>query len=100
MHKFPKFRQVFDAMKRLDNVAVRFSADSVTGEYIEGLHGSVIGPSADTFQERPGASLCRAYEHGGTCNGCRACYDKAAPVIAYMAHGKSMAKVIRIMEAA
>jgi hypothetical protein len=41
-------------------------------------------------------TLCRAYEHEGKCNGCRACYDKAVPVIAYPAHGARMNKVIRL----
>lgn len=96
MHKFPKFRFVFETMQALDNVSVRFSSDSVVGEYIPGLHGSVIGPSAETFQETQGASLCRAYEHGGKCSGCRACWDKSVELIAYPAHGLKMAKVIRI----
>lgn len=97
MHKFPKFRQVLEAMRALDNVSVRFSADSVDGGYTPGLHGSVIGPSADTFQPHDGASLCRAYEHGGKCSGCRACWDKTIPLICYPAHGVKMAKVIRLM---
>jgi len=99
MHKFPKFRMVFDQMRALDNVSVRFSSDSVIGEYIEGLHGSVIGPDASTFQARDGVSLCRAYEHDGKCSGCRACWDKSVNLIAYPAHGAKMAKVIRIISA-
>jgi len=94
MHKFPKFRMVLDQMKTLDNVSVRFSADSITGEYIPGVHGSVIGPSAETFQDHAGASLCRAYEHDGKCSGCRACWDKTIDLICYPAHGRKMAKVI------
>jgi hypothetical protein len=100
MHKFPKFLQVLRAMQALPNVSVRFSADSITGEYIPGLHGSVIGPSAETFQEHAGASLCRAYEHGGKCNGCRACWDKSVNLICYPAHGQKMARVIRLQVAA
>lgn len=96
MHKFPKFRQVLDQMKALSNVSVRFSADSITGEYTPGLHGSVIGPSADTFTPAPGVALCRAYEHGGQCSGCRACWDRSIDLIAYPAHGQKMAKVIRL----
>ena len=96
MHKFPKFRMVLEAMQALPNVSVRFSADSVDGSYTPGLHGSVIGPSADTFQAHAGASLCRAYEHGGKCSGCRACWDKSIPLICYPAHGVKMAKVIRL----
>jgi len=94
MHKFPKFRAVLRAMKSLDNVSVRFSSDSVTGEYISGTHGSVIVPlSTDATK---GMTLCRAYENAGKCSGCRACWDKSVNVIAYPAHGIKMAKVIRI----
>jgi len=42
MYKFPKFALVLREMQSLDNVMVRFSSDSVIGEYIPGLHGSVI----------------------------------------------------------
>jgi hypothetical protein len=97
MHKFPKFRMVFDAMKALDNVSVRFSADSVDGSYTPGLHGSVIGPDAATYTDAPGSSLCRAYEHAGKCSGCRACWNKDIELICYPAHGLKMAKVIRLM---
>lgn len=94
MHKFPKFRQVLQAMQALPNVMVRFSSDSVIGEYVPGLHGSVIGPTTDTFQEQPGVALCRAYENDGKCSGCRQCWNKDIPLIAYPAHGKQMARVI------
>jgi hypothetical protein len=98
MHKFAKFAAVIAAMEALPNVVVRRSSDSVSGETVSGAHSSTIISSAD--QLPAGATLCRAYENNGTCSGCRACYDKAAPIIAYMAHGKTMAKVIRIMAAA
>lgn len=94
MAKFPKFRQVLREMQALDNVSVRFSSDSVNGEYIAGTHGSVIVPTpADVKQ---GMTLCRAYENVGKCNGCRACYDKTVDVIAYPAHGVKMHKVIKL----
>ena len=98
MHKFPKFRIVLEQMQALPNVSVRFSSDSVTGEFKPGLHGSVIVPDSATLPD--GVTLCRAYEHGGKCNGCRACYSKDVPVIAYPAHGASMKKVIRLKLAA
>jgi hypothetical protein len=98
MAKFPKFREVLRQMRQLDNVMVRFSSDSVIGEYIPGTHGSVIGPATETFAPAPGVSLCRAYEHGGKCSGCRACWDKSVDLIAYPAHGAKMAKVIRILK--
>jgi hypothetical protein len=98
MHKFAKFAKVIAAMEALPNVVVRRSSDSVSGQVVTGATSSTI--ISNDKQLPSGATLCRAYEHNGTCNGCRACYDKATQVIAYMAHGKSMAKVIRIMEAA
>lgn len=98
MHKFPKFRGVLAEMQALPNVSVRFSSDSVQGEYIKGTHGSVIVPTPDDVQS--GMTLCKAYDNGGKCSGCRACYDKGVDLIAYPAHGKKMSKVIRIKLAA
>lgn len=98
MHKFPKFRAVLTQMQSLDNVSVRFSSDSVTGSYVPGLHGSVIVPTPlDATSEM---RLCAAYENAGKCSGCRACWSKNVPVIAYPAHGLKMSKVIRIIKAA
>jgi hypothetical protein len=98
MHKFPKFKQVLQSMQALENVSVRFSSDSVTGQFIPGLHGSVIIPtSADATEAM---TLCKAYEHEGKCSGCRACWNKFVEVIAYPAHGLKMNKVIRILKAA
>jgi hypothetical protein len=98
MHKFPKFKQVLQSMQRLNNVSVRFSSDSVTGQFIPGLHGSVIVPTSEDATDR--MTLCRAYEHDGKCSGCRACWDKSVDLIAYPAHGVKMNKVIRILKAA
>ncbi len=93
MYKFAKFKDVLDAMNRLDNVVVRYSSDSVTGGIIDGLNSSTI------FSEHvPSRAFeCKAYQHEGKCNGCRACYDKDVKVIAYKAHGVKMAKVIKIV---
>jgi hypothetical protein len=93
MHKFSKFKRVIERMQSLPNVVVRFSSDSVTGEVIQGLNTSTI--FSDTVPS--GAVECKAYQHDGKCNGCRACYDKTVSVIAYKAHGVKMAKVIKIM---
>ena len=98
MHKFPKFALVLREMSQLDNVMVRPSSDSIIGEFIPGLHGSVIVPDSRVNPDM--VTLCRAYENDGKCSGCRACYSKDIPVIAYPAHGKTMAKVIRIKVAA
>ena len=96
MYKFPKFQLVINEMKALENVSVRFSSDSIQGEFIPGTHGSVIIPCPDF--ELEGVSLCEAYENDGKCSGCRKCWDKKIEVIAYPAHGKKMQKVIRIMK--
>lgn len=93
MHKFAKFKDVLARMEALPNVVVRFSSDSVQGEIINGQTTSTI--FSDTVPL--GALECKAYEHGGKCNGCRACYDKDVKVIAYKAHGVKMAKVIKII---
>ena len=93
MHKFDKFKRVIERMNSLDNVVVRFSSDSVTGGVIEGLNTSTI--FSDTLPE--GSTECKAYQHDGKCNGCRACYDKSVSVIAYKAHGVKMGKVIKIL---
>jgi hypothetical protein len=98
MHKFPKFSIVLQNMAALPNVSVRFSSDSVNGQFTKGLHGSVI--VADSTQHTKGMTLCRAYENAGKCSGCRACWDKKVKVIAYPAHGQKMQKVIQILKAA
>jgi hypothetical protein len=98
MHKFPKFKQVLQAMQALENVSVRFSSDSVTGQFIPGLHGSVIIPTSADVTDK--MTLCKAYENEGKCSGCRACWNKSVEVIAYPAHGLKMNKVIRILKAA
>lgn len=98
MHKFPKFSLVLQNMAALPNVSVRFSSDSVNGQFTKGLHGSVI--VADSTQHTKGMTLCRAYENAGKCSGCRACWDKKVKVIAYPAHGQKMQKVIQILKAA
>ena len=92
MYKFAKFKNVIDSMQSLDNVVVRFSSDSVNGDIIPGQTTSTI--FSDTVPA--GAVECQAYQHDGKCNGCRACYNKDVPVIAYKAHGVKMAKVIKI----
>jgi hypothetical protein len=98
MYKFPKFRQALSEMQALKNVSVRFSSDSVTGEYTKSLHGSVIIPTPEDVKK--GMTLCQAYDNDGKCNGCRACYDKKVKVVAYPAHGKKMQKVIMMKRAA
>jgi hypothetical protein len=98
MAKFEKFQPVLAQMQALPNVMVRFSSDSVTGEFTPGVHGSTIIHDAESAPA--GVTVCGAYNHGGKCNGCRACYSKDVAVIGYPAHGRKMAKVIRLSIAA
>jgi hypothetical protein len=95
MHKFKKFHSVINKMQALPNVVVRFSSDSVEGAAIPGLTTSTIFSNEDQLPSN--ATICRAYEHDGKCNGCRACYSKDVSVIAYKSHGVKMAKVIKIL---
>lgn len=94
MAKFAKFADILAKMASLPNVKVRFSSDSITGEYTKGVHGSVIIPTVDQADDH--VTVCRAYENDGKCNGCRACYSKDVDVIAYPQHGKKMAKVFKL----
>ena len=96
MHKFKKFHSVIAKMQALPNVVVRFSSDSVQGETIPGFTTSTIFSEEDQLPSN--ATICKAYEHEGKCNGCRACYDKDVQVIAYKSHGVKMAKVIKILQ--
>jgi hypothetical protein len=82
-------------MQALDNVVIRFSSDSVQGQLVDGVTTSTI--FSDESQLPSDATICRAYEHEGKCNGCRACYNKDVPIIAYKSHGVKMAKVIKIL---
>ena len=95
MYKFTKYDSVINRMMKLENVVVRLSSDSVTGQVINGLTTSTI--FSDDSQLTSDMVECKAYEHEGKCNGCRACYSKDVSIIAYRAHGKKMAKVIKIM---
>ena len=98
MHKFAKFAGVIALMESLPNVVVRRSSDSVTGETVPGANSSTIIP--DPSAAAAGQFVCGAYQRDGKCGDCRACWDKGTAVIAYPAHGRKMAKVIRMIEAA
>jgi len=91
MYKFPKFKAILDKLNELPNVRVRFSSDSIEGDFTN-EHASTIIPYADSPIE---AFICEAYSRGGKCGDCRACWNKSIPMIAYVAHGLKMKKVIR-----
>jgi hypothetical protein len=98
-HKFKKFAPILAKMEALPNVCVRRSSDSVTGGIIPGKNTSTIVPDPDSVTDE--MTLCEAYSRAGKCDSCRACWDKSVQVIAYPAHGRKMAKVIKLhLEAA
>lgn len=89
MHKFYKFMPVIGKLDALPNVVVRLSSDSITGETVDGNNTSTI---ATVYNVPNGAVVCEAYNRGGKCADCRACWDKSVSVIAYIGHGKTMVK--------
>ena len=90
-YNIPKIRAVLDRIATLPNVALRFSSPNIDGTYTA-EHGSVVIPYADSPTN---AKVCDAYERDGKCGACKACYDPAVPVIAYVAHGRSMMSKVR-----
>lgn len=97
-YKIPKLRKFLEQMQELPNVMVRYSSDEVDGTFEKGLHGSCI--IAEGQEVPAGTHACLAYQHEGKCSGCRACYSKEIPVVAYQAHGFAMKKVIKLQLAA
>jgi len=93
MYKFKKYKYILDKINSLPNAVVRFSSDSIIGEYIPGLHGSVIIPPNKISETK--ASVCESYLTG-TCGSCRKCYSKDIQTIAYIAHGRSMLKLLKL----
>tara|TARA_R110000787_G_scaffold101929_5_gene207632 strand:- start:2686 stop:3360 length:675 start_codon:yes stop_codon:yes gene_type:complete len=97
MHKFNKFMPVINAMQALPNVVVRLSSDSVQGGIIDTkLPNSTIIPTIE--QATSAMTICHAYDNDGKCGSCRACWSKDVKTVAYVAHGRSMAKVIRLID--
>ena len=96
MHKFEKFGGVIETMQSLPNVTVRLSSDSVQGETVD---GSTIGVKTTStiipsdMVATTSFTVCRSFEQDGKCLDCRACWSKDVPVIAYVQHGRKMAKV-------
>jgi hypothetical protein len=93
MHKFAKFADILAKMEALPNVVVRLSSDSINGDIIEGNTASTIIPTIS--HRKPKMTICEAYEREGKCATCRACWDKNVEVVAYVAHGRKMAKQIK-----
>lgn len=97
MAKFKKFNNILNKMNQLNNVSVRFSSDSINGEFTPDVHGSTILSSDETPK---GVKRCTAPLTDGKCSGCRACFDKHIKVIGYVGHGNKIKKIIRLQKIA
>ena len=89
-YKIDRIRLILERIATLPNAAVRYSSDSIIGEFTPGLHGSTITQGVAPA----GTFLCEAYTRGGTCGPCNLCYEKAG-VVAYPAHGRTMKKIMK-----
>ena len=91
MYKLGKFRPILERLNALPNVVVRYSSDGVNGETIDGaeFQSTII---SDKTKLNSSLKICRAYENGGKCAKCRACWSKENKIIAYIGHGASMRK--------
>lgn len=95
MYKFDKFKYVLLELEDLENVCVRYSSDSITGQTIPGWTTSTIIPS---LEYETGAFVCKASTRGGKCGDCRACWDNSVSVVAYVGHGQKYKKHIKLVE--
>lgn len=89
MYRNPEYRFILDKMNALPNVRIRFSSDSINGDFSE-IHGSTIIKNEQ--ENTKNAFICPATknESSGNCEACRVCWDKNVPVVAYVAHGKAI----------
>ena len=87
--KFPKILRVLRDIAALPNVAVRWSSDSINGALIP--DAPCQSTVTATHDEGVGV-VCEAYERGGKCGDCRACWSASNSVITYVAHGRVMNK--------
>lgn len=93
MYKFKKFHAVIQQMAALDNVVVRLSSDSVTGDIVQSeltdTNSTIIPEYALSEYE---GFVCQAFYQEGKCLDCTACYNKGIKTVAYVGHGVSMKK--------
>lgn len=89
-YKIPRIARVLAKMQALSNVVVRFSSDSVRGEFGPHHGSTIIG---EDQLDTEGVTVCHAYTNEGKCGDCRACWDKSVSVVAYVQHGRKMKKV-------
>lgn len=91
-YKIARIRVFLEMMKALPNVSVRYSSDSMVGEFGQ-EHGSTVVAYADDATQAD--KVCDAYTRKGKCGDCRACWDKNVSVVAYPSHGARMRKMVK-----
>jgi hypothetical protein len=87
MQKLDKFKPVIAQMKRLSNVVVRCSSDSINGKIIAGKTTSTVIASSNDYQR---GDICPATVPGNKANckanDCTMCWDETIKVINYHFH--------------
>jgi hypothetical protein len=82
-YKFVKFHDILRLMNELDNVVVRLSSDSVTGETIDYPEISPYNSVIASEDDQVAGFLCEASKRGGKCGDCRACWSKEVATVTY-----------------
>jgi hypothetical protein len=85
-YKMPAINHILKELQELPNVAVRASSDN----WNQDTTNDVLDLKSIVISDESHATgfICRAYEHEGTCNGCRTCWDKNVKEINYILHGR------------
>lgn len=91
MYKFKKFHSILKEMQSLPNVVIRLSSDDIDGSIV---NSDLINTNSTILpielSESYDGFICPAYNQGGKCNDCKACYSKDTKTVAYIAHGVKM----------
>lgn len=78
----PEILEVLEEIKKLDNVAVRYSSSDID-HFTPSFHGSVI-----ISKPLEGVFVCPASQQNGECRACRACWKSSISTIGYRGHGQ------------
>jgi hypothetical protein len=86
-HKVKRIKPYLTSMKRLSNVAVRYSSDRIN-RFNRRVHGSMVyDPTTmkGRFMGEKNLSVkaCRAWTRGHKCGDCRACWDRSIKLVGY-----------------
>jgi len=87
-----RIRFWLEKRQKLPNVMVRYSSDSIHGQYDPELHGSSVAPLVllDVTERK----VCKACTRDHECGKCRDCWGKSVPMIIYPTHGRKMNRIV------